>query len=356
MRILMYCYMRNIRVQLRNPGCQFLKGFCAMLELRNDTFFSENIAACDASTDCSSKRVALLLAGGDGMRLRELTRRITGAPIPKQYCRLFRNSSLLEIALERAHLFTSGENINVVINRNHLQFAQEQLGSIPGSNIFVQPLNRDTGPGMIFALLNLERIYGDPIVAVFPTDHYVDDAPAFNAQILRAVDAVTRMPDRIAILGVVPDRIEPAYGYVLPAEPLNEFENAYNVDSFTEKPDLGAAYNIISRGGVWNTFVMVFRLSRMMELLSMHMPREFKMLFALRDAPEKSEALYQEIKSWNLSTRMLSRIPHHLILIKIEDVHWSDWGTSESIERSFRALNMPWLWNVRESDPKPIQA
>lgn len=44
-------------------------------------------------------RIALLLAGGDGMRLRELTSEIAGTPIPKQYCRLLRGSSLLEASI-----------------------------------------------------------------------------------------------------------------------------------------------------------------------------------------------------------------------------------------------------------------
>jgi mannose-1-phosphate guanylyltransferase len=327
-----------------------------MLEPGNDTFLSENIAARDLIAEHSSKRIALLLAGGDGMRLRELTRAIAGSPIPKQYCRLFRNSSLLEASLDRARLFASNENINVVVNCSHLQFAKEQLQSLPKSNIFVQPSNRDTGPGLIFSLLKIERIYGDPIVAVFPTDHYIDNAAAFNSQVLRAVDAVMCMPNRIAILGVVPNRIEPAYGYLLPGEPLNDFKNVYNVNAFTEKPDLCTAHDIISRGGVWNTFVMVFRLSRMMELLSEHVPSEFKMMSALRGAPEKSDTLYQEMNSWNLSSKMLSHIPQHLILIKIEDVYWSDWGTCESIERSFTALNLPWHWNIRESESNTIPA
>ena len=325
-----------------------------MLELQNDDFRSENIAGEQVNADCFSGRVALLLAGGDGVRLRELTRAIAGMPIPKQYCRLFRNSSLLEVALERARLFASSENVYTIVNRNHIQFAQEQLGSIPKANVFVQPLNRDTGPGMIFALLNLERIYEDPIVAVFPTDHYVDDAQAFNAQVLRAVDAVAHMPDKIALLGVVPDRAETAYGYILPAGPLAEYESIYNVDAFAEKPDLKAAHKIMSRGAVWNTFVMVFRLSRMMELLGRYMQREFEMMSVLRATPEKSDVLYQEICSWNLSTRVLSQIPQHLILIKVDDVHWSDWGTCESIERSFRALNIPWHWNVRQPGSSPV--
>ena len=37
----------------------------------------------------------LVLAGGDGTRLRELTTLIAGAPIPKQYCRIDGDRSLL---------------------------------------------------------------------------------------------------------------------------------------------------------------------------------------------------------------------------------------------------------------------
>src|SRR5512138_3034110 len=147
-------------------------------------------------------RIALLLAGGDGMRLRELTRQIAGVPIPKQYCRLLNGSSLLEATLSRAQLFTMRDRIKVVVNQNHLQLAKEQLRVLPESNVLVQPLNRDTGPGMIFALLNLQQTHKDPVVAVFPTDHYVDDDRAFIAHVLRAVNTITHMPDKIAMLGI----------------------------------------------------------------------------------------------------------------------------------------------------------
>ena len=78
-----------------------------------------------------SNRVALLLAGGDGMRLQELTRAIAGVPIPKQYCRLLNGSSLLEAAISRAQLFTGREHISVVINRNHLNWQKNSCRPFP---------------------------------------------------------------------------------------------------------------------------------------------------------------------------------------------------------------------------------
>jgi mannose-1-phosphate guanylyltransferase len=138
-----------------------------------------------STTAAPSNRVALLLAGGNGTCLQELMRAITAIPIPKQYCRLLHGSSLLKTALSRAHFIAPRERISVVVNQGHLGLAKQQLRTLPESNIFVQPLDRDTGPGLIVALLQLEPIYPDAIVAVLPTDHYVGDERSFIPHALR---------------------------------------------------------------------------------------------------------------------------------------------------------------------------
>jgi mannose-1-phosphate guanylyltransferase len=299
-------------------------------------------------------RIALLMAGGDGTRLQDLTREIAGTPIPKQYCRLWHETSLLEATLSRVQLFAPIDRISVVINQDHMEFAMNQLNAIRESNIYVQPLNRDTGPGMVFALLNLEREYSDAIVAAFPTDHFIDNDRAFIAHVLRASHTISQMPDKIAILGIAPDRPETGYGYILPSDPLGQSEKAFNVEAFTEKPNISGARNIISRGGLWNTFVMVFRLSRMLELVSELVPNEFADLLRLRETPHKAVDIYQTLDSWNLSTQVLARIPEHLIMHKVSDVHWSDWGTRESVERTYRDLNIVPFWNLSNSVATPL--
>lgn len=296
-----------------------------------------------------SNRVALLMAGGDGTRLQELTTEIAGIPIPKQYCRLLNNSSLLEATLARTQLFAPPDRINVIVNENHGDLAMEQLDILPISNIFVQPQNRDTGPGMIFALLHLERAHPDAIVAVFPTDHFIDNDRTFVSHTLRAVNTVARMPDKIAVLGIVPDQPETGYGYILPNGPIGPMERAFYVKAFVEKPSLPDARDIISRGGLWNTFVMVFKLSRMLDLLNVLVPHEFNKLSELRESPQKAAELYRAIDPWNFSTRILARIPQHLIMLEVADVYWNDWGTRESIERTYRDLNLAPFWNLASS-------
>jgi mannose-1-phosphate guanylyltransferase len=295
-----------------------------------------------------ANRVGLLLAGGDGTRLQELTEALTGAPIPKQYCRLIGNSSLLQSTLSRIHLFAPWRRISAIINRNHLEMARKQLGSLKESNIYIQPKNLDTGPGIVFALLRLVESYPDSIVIVSPTDHYINDGRAFIAHTLRAANLVSFMPDKIAILGIVPDRPDPGYGYILPDKPIDNTGEAFHVKAFTEKPSVFTAQEIIDRGGLWNTFVMVFKLSRMLDLLREFVPKEFGKLTALRKSPEKAEEVYRNLSPWNFSNLLLARIPRHMIILKITDIQWSDWGTRESIERTYKTLNQVPYWNLPE--------
>ncbi len=293
-----------------------------------------------------SNRIALLLAGGDGRRLQDLTSEITGVPIPKQYCRLLQGSSMLEATISRASLFADPDRISVIINRNHLQLALDQVNSIPESNIIVQPQNKDTGPGMLFALMRLEQTYPDATVAVFPTDHYVDNDWAFITHVLRAVHTVSRFRDKIVILGAVPDRPETGYGYILPAERLKTAGYAFRVEAFTEKPDADGARNFIERGGLWNTFVMVFKISRMLELLQGMVPNEYGKIAEVRAFPQRAAEIYQTLTSWNLSTQVLARIPEHLIVHKVANVRWCDWGTRELIERTYKDLNLVPSWKL----------
>jgi len=283
--------------------------------------------------------VALLLAGGDGKRLNEFTRQISGTPIPKQYCRLLGRSSLLEATLCRTKLFTLTRNTHIVINLNHVPLAKEQVLELPETNIFVQPENRDTGPGLIFALLRLQRLYRDPTIAVFPTDHFIDNSRAFMAHATRATRLVEYMPDRVVILGIAPDRPETGYGYLIPGDPIQKSGRAFKVKSFCEKPCLSMALEVLSLGGLWNTFVMVFKLSTMLRIFEKTVPEKFRSMNERALAPRHISQTYRTLDSWNFSTEVLTRIPERIAMIKIEDVYWSDWGTPESIERTYKKWN-----------------
>jgi mannose-1-phosphate guanylyltransferase len=296
---------------------------------------------------------ALVLAGGDGTRLQELTRAITGAPIPKQYCRILGDRSLLEATLARVARFAPPERTLVVVSRPHRRLAQDQLGNLPPSNLLVQRCNRDTGPGVLFGLLEIVRRAPEARVAVFPSDHYVGDEPAFLAHVTRAARLVELCPEKIALLGFRPDRAEPGYGYIQPADPLGlpGCASAFHVEAFHEKPTAEHARLIVRGGGLWNSLVMVFEVARMLALVQTVRSAEFEDMRTLAHDPAAADRTYPRLARWNFSSDFLTRVPRHLAVLPVDDVPWSDWGTPEAVERTLLRLEHALPWRTFRSAP-----
>jgi mannose-1-phosphate guanylyltransferase len=294
----------------------------------------------------------LVLAGGDGTRLQELTRELCGVPIPKQYCRpLLGGRSLLELTLERARRVSAVEHTMVIVNRNHLAVARDQLRTLHDGNIIIQPSNRDTGPGLLFALEHIARRDRGATVAVFPSDHFVGDERAFSRYVQHAADVVSSLPEKIVVLGIRPEHPETGFGYITPSRRVRGDAAgavAFHVGEFVEKPAPDRAQELFETGGLWNSFVMVFRVGRMLELIRGLMPTEVHRLDELRRRRRTDVEIYQEIEPWNFSERVLTRIPDHLLVVPVDGVHWNDWGTRASIERTFTALDRSPTWLTRQ--------
>ena len=309
-------------------------------------------AGC-AERSVAHGRWALVLAGGDGTRLQKLTRELCGEPIPKQYCRrLSGGRSLLELTLTRVRHFTVTDRTIAIINRDHLKVATHQLRGLPHGNVIVQPCNRDTGPGLVLALEYLARRDRDATIAVFPSDHFVDDDRAFIRYVEQAEAIVRQLPHKVVVLGIRPDRPESGYGYITLSHRVcgdAAGTAAFHVGGFLEKPAHDRARQILEAGGVWNSFVMVFRLRRMLELIRDVIPAEVHRLDELRERRRTLAEIYEEIEPWNFSRRVLERIPHQLVVIPVEGLHWSDWGTRASIERTLMALDRRPPWSPRKA-------
>lgn len=288
---------------------------------------------------------ALVLAGGDGMRLQELTRLIAGRPIPKQYCRIVDGQSLLEATLTRiAPVFPANRTL-AIINRPHLHLARAQLRSIPPGNVLIQPQNRDTGPGMLLSLLALQRRDPQARVAVFPSDHYIGNDAAFRQSVEHARELVERRPQAIVLVGIAPDRPDAGFGYIEPGArlALRGVGSAYTVARFREKPEEATARSLMACGGLWNSFIMMARVERMLELLADVRSAD---LLAMRNlhSPAAVSAAYERLTAWNFSSGFLARIPEQLTVLRASGLDWNDWGTPEAIERTLKQLNRvpPW--------------
>ena len=116
---------------------------------------------------------AIVLAAGDGRRLRRLTTTRSGLAIPKQFCSLERGPSLLQEAIERASRIADLERICPIVAAQHEQWWRDQLRGVPRDNIIVQPDNRGTANGVLLPLLTILERDPQARVVLLPSDHYV---------------------------------------------------------------------------------------------------------------------------------------------------------------------------------------
>ncbi|HEX5531404.1 MAG TPA: sugar phosphate nucleotidyltransferase [Methylomirabilota bacterium] len=307
-----------------------------------------------------SRHWAVILAGGDGVRLRSMTRTIAGDDRPKQFCALVSEEPLLTETRRRAALAVPAHRTLVVVNRAHERFYTPLLADVRTRLVVAQPENRGTAPAILYALLVLAaRQAASDTVALYPSDHFVSDDADFTGQIEEAFAGAARRPDLVTLLGIAPDGAEPGYGWIEPGEPVAGAPSLRQVRRFWEKPSVEDAERLRAQGWLWNSFVMVGRVSTMLALVRMTAPdlhRSFSEIAATLGTVggvPALERLYCGLPSVDFSRQVLSARPDALAVLPVRGVHWSDLGDPERVLTTRRrARTMP----MRELIPVSISA
>jgi mannose-1-phosphate guanylyltransferase len=276
---------------------------------------------------------AIILAGGDGMRLLPLTRYIAGRPIPKQFCCVTSGRTLLEDTIHRVHQVVPLDRIVVVVNRSHGEFYQPLLSDLASSQTVLQPSNRGTAAAILYGLERLAKIAADASVTIFPADHFVGHDARFMTHVAFALDSIAEFPELAVILGMAPASAETSYGWIEPAAPVSPAKPpVFRVRRFWEKPELELARTLWRQGCLWNSFVIAANPSVLRGMIAEHAPRlsaAFKQAsasLASRDEEAAAEALYAKLESVGFSEQILSRCPPNLAVQRVDDVKWSDLG------------------------------
>ena len=160
---------------------------------------------------------AVILAGGDGTRLKSLSCRITGDERPKQFCPVFGDMTLVEETQKRVALELAKERTVFVVNRVHEPYYSAILGDTPASNLIEQPRNIGTAPAILYSVLKIATADPQAVVALFPSDHYISDDQNFMTHIRRALEIAHFRRDLVILLGVEPESPETEYGWIEPA-------------------------------------------------------------------------------------------------------------------------------------------
>lgn len=276
----------------------------------------------------------VILAGGDGTRLRPLTRLLSDDGRPKQFSPLVGGKTLLaQTRLRVASCVDTGRTL-FALKKAHEPFYQEELETVPPTRLIIQPSNRGTLPAILWSLLRVARLDDEAVVAFFPSDHYYARQEKFIEGIRDGFELAKSHTRNVILMGAVANRPEVEYGWIEPDTTVANCtgDRVARVKRFWEKPSSEIAQGLLQHGYLWNTFVMVGRASAFLGMIqqsALDIYRKFESILAVPGEEletEMMQGLYKDLPIADFSRIVLSASTERLCVASLGDIGWSDLG------------------------------
>jgi mannose-1-phosphate guanylyltransferase len=283
---------------------------------------------------------AIILAGGEGSRLAETTRRMYGSPLPKQFLSFGQSRTFLQTTVDRLQGLVPPERMVTVVAACHEATARAQLAEFVGIEIVAQPRNVGTGPGVLLPLLHVLTRDGRADVALVPSDHDFR-APAKMRQAMLVAKRAARSGANMVLIGARAECAASDLGWIVPKQAQRR-SSVKSIETFVEKPGPDAAERLFARGALWNTMLSVARGSALWRLGRQHLPAQVALLEEYASslgsdrAAECLRDVYDRLEPADFS-RDLVAASKGLRVTAMEDAGWSDCGTPERLAAALRA-------------------
>jgi mannose-1-phosphate guanylyltransferase len=283
---------------------------------------------------------AVVLAGGEGARLREVTTALTGEPTPKQFCRLLGGKTLLEETTGRLAGMVDDRRTLLLLSASHRRFYADLAQSRQPALLAEQPGNLGTAVGMAFALGRIRQTDRDAVVGFFPSDHHYADVTAFREAVSTAYRVAASHRDRLALVAATPHGPERDYGWIEPGPTLNEDDEGspvYTVTRFWEKPDGGIVHRLFQNQCFWNTFVTVGSVGAFHSAFVSAQPALADALDAVAAAGSAAEEaqvvhdVYARLPRLCFSADVLARAAERCVAVPLHSSGWIDIGRPERL-------------------------
>ncbi len=293
----------------------------------------------------STRRTAIIMAGGSGERFWPLSRRLK----PKQLLRLGSETyTLLEQTVLNISPLIPREQIFFATGRSIEESIRNSRTGIQPENILVEPYKRNTAGCLVFAAANLLARYGgdgtDITMAILPADHIIGNPETFRTIADAAMTAAER-ESALVTLGVKPARPETGYGYLelestpLPDKNPSSHVPVYPVIRFCEKPGSKTAEDYIESGRFfWNSGMFFWRLSTFIGELGKAAPEMAEALKSMaeylkNDDSESAGEIFKGLENISIDYALMEKAKR--VLAVRADFGWDDVGAWDALERTF---------------------
>ena len=303
----------------------------------------------------------MVLAGGEGRRLRPLIRRALGDERPKQYVPLLEPRSPLRQTLDRLALrFPLSRTVVVTVREHTDHIAREFTGVFETPYVLVQPCDRGTAAAILHAARWIGRGDPDATIAFFPSDHFVLGEATFMAQVADVLRAVEAQADRVALLGAPPTAPESEHGWMQLGGPLDGLGGVlHGVRELCARPSDARGPLGLAAGYLWNTGIMVARAERLVALGAEALPEMSDRLdraAAVAESDEEPAALrqaYALMSRTSFGHAVLGRRPERLAASVLSRVTWCDLGSPGRVLAVLARMRVRPAWAERADASVP---
>ncbi len=296
---------------------------------------------------------AIILAGGEGARLRTLVRQVCGDERPKQYVPLLESRTLLQQPIDRLPPLIPPERTVLVTMRSHAAYFARSLGDLRYPRVLAQPADRGTAAAILLAAHWILARAPKATVIVVPSDHLILEEALFMGHLAAVARFVQQHPEWMTLLGVQPTDPESEYGWIEagPRVGWSTEGPLYRVFRFWEKPSAEFASTLLLRGCLWNTFLFVARAETLVAAAQECVPRlndrlsRLSIFFGTEHESWALERAYALAPSASFSRSVLQVCPGAVAVSKLPALTWCDLGSPARVVKTLTRLGIstPWL-------------
>lgn len=229
------------------------------------------------------------MAGGGGTRFWPLSRAVK----PKQFLNLTGRDIMVNETFDRLAKVVKKEDIFVVTNKRFEESTLSMMeGRIDKAHVLGEPAARNTAACIGYAAMEILQKYGDGVMCVVPSDHYIRQEELF-VQTLQSAVTLAQEKECLVTVGICPTYPSTGYGYIK-CTPESGRTSAdmpyYRVLEFMEKPDEDTAKAYLACGEYsWNSGMFVFRASVILKQFEQLLPDIYRFLCTIGEAMNTEE-------------------------------------------------------------------